>query len=91
MAENAKNSANRETEKETAAHEINGRISLLRQKTQIVDGIFEEIKNSINYNWRTENYDDYIIRYTPEVMLKSLRADIETPIVKMLFAEEGKK
>jgi vacuolar-type H+-ATPase subunit E/Vma4 len=75
----------RESEITASAAGIRRNIELLKQKTDVVDSVFQSAFGKIKYNWRVEKHPDYEEHLTREVLLRELRTEIEPDVVKVLF------
>jgi vacuolar-type H+-ATPase subunit H len=84
--EEAKKSSVQSVKVFMSAQEVKNRISMLEQKTRIVDQIFAEVKKEVRYNWRIIETDDFIIRFTRDEIFSCLREDIEPEVVRILFS-----
>ena len=77
----------REKQVASSVQQIASRIETLRQKTAIVDKLFDDAKHDIKFNWRVIEHENYEIRMTPDEMIGRLRDEIEPEVVRILFED----
>jgi len=77
----------REIDAADCAQKIKQQIETLRQKTKIVDDVFDQAAKEIKFNWKTIQKENYEIRLTREELFGELREEIEGEVVNMLFGE----
>jgi len=85
--ETAKKNKQRETEILQGARDIQNRLCILKQKTKIVDDVFESAMNDIKFKFRVEDHQDYELRLTKQEITEHLRDNIENQVASTLFSE----
>jgi len=85
--ETAKKNAQRESEILKGSLDIQNRLELLKQKTKIVDEVFELAMKDIKFKFRTEDHPTYELRLTKEELSHDLRDAIENEVVAILFGD----
>ena len=85
----ARETAKKDTAKEIkimqGTMEIRTRLDELKQKTEIVNSVFERALKDIDFNFRVEDKPNFELRLTKEELGSDLRDAIENEVVKILW------
>jgi len=91
VVQNARETAKRNREREleilSGTRDIQNRLITLRQKTQIVDDVFDRALDTVKFNFRTVDHANYELHLTRQELKEDLRDQIEPQVVRILFGE----
>ena len=85
--ENSKKAQNSGNEINIGIADLYRRLEMLRTKTEIVDKVFDDAINSVDYNFRIEKNTNYNLVLTKDELCGILREQIEKPVTEILFNE----